>query len=75
MDLSDAELKILSQCLLRQKGLKKYCINISKPQVEMDNTLTLHPREKQESDFVRRGVPYSDTEQNQEPGGDLSQFT
>ena len=43
---SDSELKILSQCLLRQKGLKRFEISICKPQVEMDNTLTLHPRQE-----------------------------
>ena len=32
-DLSDSELKILSQCLLRQKGLKVFAINLCKPQV------------------------------------------
>ena len=32
-NLSDSELKILSQCLLRQNGLKKFGIWLGKPQV------------------------------------------
>ncbi len=47
-DLSDSELKILSQCLLRQNGLKKFRIYLGKPQV-IPISLS-YPREEQESD-------------------------